>query len=147
MADLIGSGELQLAADNTHDLPKVPTWHRDAMVIHRRRRARAITLVGPGGIDGNGRRRLPRAMPARRDGHRSCVCPVRAHAPRTRRTDRRAGRAQQQPARRRARSAGWSAIACSRWCFRYVVTEKSMAWMFDHHIDWDSRVASNTKVA
>jgi len=22
--------------------------------------------------------------------------------------------------------------------FRYVVTEKSMAWMFEHHVDWPS---------
>ena len=33
MAELIGAGDLQLAGDNTHDLPKVPTWHRNSMVI------------------------------------------------------------------------------------------------------------------
>ena len=25
--------------------------------------------------------------------------------------------------------------------FRYVVTERSTAWMYDHRIDWDARVA------
>jgi 2-polyprenyl-6-methoxyphenol hydroxylase-like FAD-dependent oxidoreductase len=30
---LIESGELELAADNTHDLGHVPTWHRGPMVI------------------------------------------------------------------------------------------------------------------
>ena len=24
--------------------------------------------------------------------------------------------------------------------FRHVVTEKSMAWMYDHHIDWNASV-------
>jgi 2-polyprenyl-6-methoxyphenol hydroxylase-like FAD-dependent oxidoreductase len=31
--DLIGAGELELAADNTHDLAHVPVWHRGSMVI------------------------------------------------------------------------------------------------------------------
>jgi 2-polyprenyl-6-methoxyphenol hydroxylase-like FAD-dependent oxidoreductase len=31
--ELIGAGELELAADNTHDLAHVPVWHRDSMVI------------------------------------------------------------------------------------------------------------------
>jgi 2-polyprenyl-6-methoxyphenol hydroxylase-like FAD-dependent oxidoreductase len=32
-SDLIAAGRLELAADNTHDLPKVPTWHKGPMVI------------------------------------------------------------------------------------------------------------------
>jgi 2-polyprenyl-6-methoxyphenol hydroxylase-like FAD-dependent oxidoreductase len=31
--ELIGAGELELAADNTHDLAHVPVWHRGSMVI------------------------------------------------------------------------------------------------------------------
>src|SRR5215217_497573 len=30
---LIGAGRLELAADNTHDLQQVPTWHRGPMVV------------------------------------------------------------------------------------------------------------------
>jgi 2-polyprenyl-6-methoxyphenol hydroxylase-like FAD-dependent oxidoreductase len=32
-AELIAAGRLELAGDNTHDLPRVPFWHRGAMVI------------------------------------------------------------------------------------------------------------------
>ena len=68
MAELIANGDLQLAADNTHDLPTVPTWHRDSMVIigdaaHpvMRRHVRAVSCVG-GAICGAAlpvRRRCP----------------------------------------------------------------------------------------
>src|SRR5262249_60440781 len=30
---LIDAGTLQLAGDNTHDLPSVPTWHKGPMII------------------------------------------------------------------------------------------------------------------
>lgn len=30
---LIESGSLELAADNTHDLPFVPTWHRGPLIV------------------------------------------------------------------------------------------------------------------
>lgn len=26
------------------------------------------------------------------------------------------------------------------YVFRYAVTEKSLAWMYEHHVDWESRV-------
>jgi len=32
-AKVIAAGELHLAADNTHDLPSVPTWHREPIII------------------------------------------------------------------------------------------------------------------
>jgi 2-polyprenyl-6-methoxyphenol hydroxylase-like FAD-dependent oxidoreductase len=32
-AELIGAGSLQLAADNTHDLPSVPVWHKAPLII------------------------------------------------------------------------------------------------------------------
>jgi hypothetical protein len=32
-ADLIAGGCLQLAADNTHDLPSVPVWHKAPLII------------------------------------------------------------------------------------------------------------------
>src|SRR5262249_60560417 len=31
--DLIAAGRLELAGDNTYDLPRVPAWHNDRMVI------------------------------------------------------------------------------------------------------------------
>ena len=32
-AELITAGELQLVADNMHDMPSVPSWHNDRMII------------------------------------------------------------------------------------------------------------------
>jgi len=32
-AQVIAAGELELAADNTHDLPSVPTWHEESIII------------------------------------------------------------------------------------------------------------------
>jgi hypothetical protein len=31
--------------------------------------------------------------------------------------------------------------------FRYVVTERSMAWMHEHHIDWNSQVVAAARAA
>ena len=31
--ELIGAGSLQLAADNTHDLPSVPAWHKVPLIV------------------------------------------------------------------------------------------------------------------
>jgi len=32
-AKVIAAGELHLAADNTHDLLSVPTWHKEPIII------------------------------------------------------------------------------------------------------------------
>jgi 2-polyprenyl-6-methoxyphenol hydroxylase-like FAD-dependent oxidoreductase len=31
--------------------------------------------------------------------------------------------------------------------FRYLVTEKSLTWMYEHHIDWESRIMPGSRVA
>ena len=31
--------------------------------------------------------------------------------------------------------------------FRYLVTEKSLAWIYDHHIEWARRISSETPAA
>jgi 2-polyprenyl-6-methoxyphenol hydroxylase-like FAD-dependent oxidoreductase len=31
--------------------------------------------------------------------------------------------------------------------FRFLVTDKSLAWQYDHHIDWDAPITLNTNAA
>ena len=31
--------------------------------------------------------------------------------------------------------------------FRYLVTQRSMAWLYEHHIEWDERVTAVQRVA
>jgi hypothetical protein len=41
--------------------------------------------------------------------------------------------------RRPAGSADWSATRSSRIAFRYLITERSLAWMYDYRIEWRAR--------
>lgn len=146
MAELIASGELQLAADNTHDLPKVPTWHRDSMVII------GDAAHAPSPSSGQG------ASMAIEDAVflAQCLRDVpgidRAFAQFERMRRTRVERIVAQGARSSATKAAGpiGRIVRDRMLplvFRYVVTEKSMAWMFEHHLDWNSQIVSNAKVA
>lgn len=133
-AELIASGDLQLAADNTHDLPKVPVWHRDSMIII------GDAAHAPSPSSGQG------ASMAIEDGVvlAQCLRDVPgiersfAHFERLRRA--RVERIVAQGARSSSKAAGpIGRIVRDRMLpllFRYVVTEKSMAWMFEHHVDW-----------
>jgi hypothetical protein len=31
--------------------------------------------------------------------------------------------------------------------FRFLVTERSLAWQYDHHIDWDAPITLTTSAA
>lgn len=146
MAELIASGDLQLAADNAHDLPRVPAWHRDSMIVL------GDAAHAPSPSSGQG------ASIAIEDGVVLAQClrdvpgidRAFAHFERLRRT--RVERIVAQGARSSSSKAAGpiGRIVRDRMLplvFRYVVTEKSMAWMFEHHIDWKGPVASNAKVA
>jgi len=137
MAELIASGDLQLAADNTHDLPKAPVWHRDSMIII------GDAAHAPSPSSGQG------ASMAIEDGVVLAQClrdvpgieRAFAHFERLRRA--RVERIVAQGARSSSSKAAGpiGRIVRDRMLpllFRYVVTEKSMAWMFEHHVDWPS---------
>ena len=51
-AELVAQGRLELAGDNTYDLPHVPAWSRDGHGHRRRRGARSLAQLGPGRVDG-----------------------------------------------------------------------------------------------
>jgi 2-polyprenyl-6-methoxyphenol hydroxylase-like FAD-dependent oxidoreductase len=144
--DLIRAGELELAADNTYDLGHVPTWHRGPIVII------GDAAHAPSPTSGQG------ASMAAEDGV------ILAKALRDLPTVPEALAAYEQERRRRVEkivafgARGSSAKvpgplgrivrdALLRLIFRFVVSERSMAWQFDHRVDWDRRLAAATAAA
>jgi 2-polyprenyl-6-methoxyphenol hydroxylase-like FAD-dependent oxidoreductase len=135
MAELIASGDLQLAADNTHDLPKVHVWHPDSMIVI------GDAAHAPSPSSGQG------ASMANEDGVvlAQCLRDVpgidRAFSNFERLRRARVERIVAQGARSSSKAAGpIGRIIRDRMLpllFRYVVTEKSKAWMFEHHVDWN----------
>lgn len=140
-ADLIRSGRLELAGDSTYDLGHVPVWHRDRMVVI------GDAAHAPAPSSGQG------ASMAMEDGV------VLAQALRDAPSIEAALAAYERARRERvervvaygARSSdsklagGVGRIlrdAFMRLAFRYLVTERSLAWMYGHRIDWEASVAT-----
>jgi 2-polyprenyl-6-methoxyphenol hydroxylase-like FAD-dependent oxidoreductase len=140
-SDLIAAGTLELAGDSTHDLPSVPTWHRGPMVIV------GDAAHAPSPTSGQGASMaaedavvlakclrdlpdIPQALAAYEGLRRSRVERIVAQGART-------GSAKTPgPVGRVLRDLALPLV------FRFLVTERSMAWIYDHHIDWDSPVAA-----
>jgi 2-polyprenyl-6-methoxyphenol hydroxylase-like FAD-dependent oxidoreductase len=135
---LIETGELELAADNTHDLSHVPTWHRGPMVII------GDAAHAPAPTSGQGASMaiedaivlaralrdspsIPAAFAAYERLRRERVERIVAWGAR--------GSSDKIPGRfgRLARDVALGLL------FRYVVTEKSLGWMYDYRVDWDER--------
>jgi 2-polyprenyl-6-methoxyphenol hydroxylase-like FAD-dependent oxidoreductase len=134
-SSLIADGTLELAADNTHDLPTVPTWHKGPMVII------GDAAHAPTPSSGQG------ASMAMEDAVTLAKC-VRDQADipqalgvyeRLRR-----GRVEsivKQGARTSSTKTPGPIGRITRdlllpLVFRFFVTDKSQAWIHDHHIDW-----------
>lgn len=141
-ADLIANGTLQLAADNTHDLPSVPTWHKAPLVII------GDAAHAPSPSSGQG------ASMALEDGVVLAQClrdapdVRRAFALFERLRRRRVERIVAQGARSSSAKAAGPVGRILRdlmlpWVFRHVVTERSQAWICEHHIDWNRCVAAS----
>jgi FAD-dependent urate hydroxylase len=138
---LIAAGALELAGDSTHDLPSVPTWHRGPMVIV------GDAAHAPSPTSGQGasmaaedavvlaqclrdRPDVPAALAAYERLRRRRVERIVAQGART-------GSAKTPgPVGRVLRDLALPLV------FRLLVTERSMAWIYDHHIDWDASVGS-----
>jgi 2-polyprenyl-6-methoxyphenol hydroxylase-like FAD-dependent oxidoreductase len=145
-AELIAAGRLELAADNTHDLPQVPTWHRGPMIVV------GDAAHAPSPTSGQG------ASMAAEDGVVLAKClrdlpdipqALAAYERlRRRRVERivaqgaRSGSAKTQgPVGRAVRDLMLPPV------FRFLVTDKSQAWIYDHHIDWDAPVTRQLEAA
>jgi FAD-dependent urate hydroxylase len=138
--ELIDAGSLQLAADNTHDLPSVPVWHKAPIIIL------GDAAHAPSPSSGQG------ASVALEDGVVLAKC-LRdlpgiesAFTAFERIRRRRVERIVAQGARSSSSKAAGPVGRVLRdlllpFVFRHVVTAKSVAWMYDYHIDWNSRVA------
>jgi FAD-dependent urate hydroxylase len=146
-SDLIAAGSLELAGDSTHDLPSVPTWHRGPMVIV------GDAAHAPSPSSGQGASmaaedavvlaqclrdlpEVPQALAAYERLRRSRVERIVAQGART-------GSAKTPgPVGRVLRDLALPLV------FKFLVTERSTAWMYDHHIEWaapvDYRVATNS---
>ena len=135
-AELIGSGELELAADNTHDLAHVPSWHRDRMIVL------GDAAHAPAPSSGQGasmsledavvlarslrdESTIERAFTAFESQRRARVERIVAMGARSSsaKTPGRAGRL--------LRDAGM------RVAFGAFVTERSMAWVNGYRVDWE----------
>jgi 2-polyprenyl-6-methoxyphenol hydroxylase-like FAD-dependent oxidoreductase len=138
-ASLIRAGRLELAADNTYDLGHVPTWHRGGMIVI------GDAAHAPAPSSGQG------ASMAMEDGV------TLARALRDRPTVTAAFEAFEAARRERvekivaygARSSSTKTPgrfgslfrdAFMRVAFRYLITERALAWMYDHRIAWSSHV-------
>jgi 2-polyprenyl-6-methoxyphenol hydroxylase-like FAD-dependent oxidoreductase len=138
---LIEAGELELAADNTHDLQTVPTWHRGPMVIVGDAAHAPSPTSGQGASmaaeDGvvlaqclRDLPSVPEALAAYEHRRRARVERIVAQGARTSsaKTPGRIGRV--------VRDLALPLV------FKLLVTDRSMAWIYGHHIDWDARVTA-----
>jgi FAD-dependent urate hydroxylase len=136
---LIAAGRLELAADSTHDLPSVPTWSKGPMVII------GDAAHAPSPTSGQGASMaaedavvlakclrdlpdIPRALAAYEQLRRARVERIVAQGART-------GRSKTPgPVGRMLQGLLLPLV------FRFMVTERSQAWIYRHHIDWDEPV-------
>ena len=138
--ELIRAGSLQLAADNTHDLPSVPAWHKVPLIVI------GDAAHAPSPSSGQG------ASMALEDGVVLAKCLrdlpsiPKAFAAFERIRRNRVERIVAQGARSSSSKAAGPVGRVLRdlllpLVFRHLVTEKSMAWMYDYGVDWDRSVA------
>ncbi|WP_256796363.1 NAD(P)/FAD-dependent oxidoreductase [Terrabacter sp. Ter38] len=135
-ADLVRSGRLELWADNTHDLPRVARWHRDRMVVI------GDAAHAPSPSSGQGAAlaledavvlatcvrdagTVEEALTAYDTARRARVERIVAAGARSSssKIPGRAGRAVRD--------------AMMRLVFRFVVTERSSAWITGHRVRWE----------
>ncbi|MEO7234372.1 MAG: NAD(P)/FAD-dependent oxidoreductase [Lapillicoccus sp.] len=134
-ARLIREGELELAGDNTYDLGHVPQWRRDRMLVIGDAAHAPAPSSGQGasmamedGVvlaqclrDGAG---VPSALAAYEAARRTRVERIVAAGARS--SSAKTPNAVMRPLR----------DAALRMVFRFAVTDRSTAWMYDHRIDW-----------
>jgi 2-polyprenyl-6-methoxyphenol hydroxylase-like FAD-dependent oxidoreductase len=141
---LIADGSLELAGDSTHDLPSVPTWHRGPMVIV------GDAAHAPSPTSGQGasmaaedavvlakclrdRPDIPGALATYEGLRRRRVERIVAQGART------SSAKTPGPVGRALRDLALPLV------FRFLVTDRSMAWIYNHHLDWDAPlVATNS---
>jgi 2-polyprenyl-6-methoxyphenol hydroxylase-like FAD-dependent oxidoreductase len=138
-SNLIAGGALELMADNTHDLPSVPTWYKGPMIILGDAAHAPSPTSGQGASiaieDAVALAKCLRDVPDTSSAFAAFEA-MRRH---------RVERVVAQGARGSSNKAVGPVGRVVRdlllpLLFRYLVTEKSLAWIYDYHIDWNSPV-------
>jgi 2-polyprenyl-6-methoxyphenol hydroxylase-like FAD-dependent oxidoreductase len=138
-AELIASGELDLAGDSTFDLPRVGTWSRGRVGII------GDALHAPSPSSGQGASMALEDAVVLAACLRDAVDPERAFAAFERRRRARVERIVAQGARSSSsKTAGPIARvvqdAVLRFVFRRVVTDRSQSWVYDERVSLDQLV-------
>jgi 2-polyprenyl-6-methoxyphenol hydroxylase-like FAD-dependent oxidoreductase len=145
-SDLIAAGTLEFAGDNTHDLPKVPTWHRGPMVvIGDAAHAPAPTSGQGASLAAEDAVVLAKCLRDQPDIGQALAAYQQLRRPRVERIVAQAARTSSTktpgPVGRRLRDLTLPVV------FGLLVTDRSLAWRYDHHIDWDTPITPTTKPA
>lgn len=134
---LIEAGTLELAGDNTHDLGHVPTWHRDRMIVI----GDAAHAPAPSSGQGASMAAEDAVVLAQclRDTPDIDAAFAAYESLRRKRVEKivRAGARSSS-----TKSPGALQQVMLRAIFRYAVTPKSTAWMYDHRLRWDETVTT-----
>lgn len=142
--DLMRAGELELAGDNTYDLGHVPAWHRGHMVVIGDAAHAPTPTSGQGASmaaeDGvilakalRDLPSIPEALAAYEGARRARVEKIVAYGART------------SNAKMPGRFGRVVRDAALRLVFRFFVTDRSMAWLYDHRVEWQQRLPSGTE--
>jgi FAD-dependent urate hydroxylase len=138
-SDLIAAGTLELAADSTHDLPSVPTWHKGPMVIV------GDAAHAPSPTSGQGASMAAEDAVVLAQCLRDLPDVPKALAAYERKRRRRVERIVAQGARTGSAKTPGPAGRVLRdlalpLVFRFLATDRWTAWIYDHHIDWAAPV-------
>ena len=140
--ELIRAGELELAGDNTYDLGHVPVWHRGPMVIIGDAAHAPSPTSGQGASmaaeDGvmlakalRDLPSIPEALDAYERVRRGRVERIVAFGAR--------GSSAKVP----GPVGRFMRDVLLRLVFRFLVTERSMAWLYDHRVQWDRELPTD----
>jgi 2-polyprenyl-6-methoxyphenol hydroxylase-like FAD-dependent oxidoreductase len=141
--DLIERGKLELAGDNTYDLPHVPVWHRGRMIVI------GDAAHAPSPSSGQGASMaiedgvvLAKAVRDAASIEAAFASYERARRERVERIVAQGARSSSSKTPGRAGRAVRDAMMPI--LFRYVITERSLRWMYDYRIDWTVRLDGAT---
>lgn len=132
---LIEAGTLELAADNTHDLGHVPTWHRDRMIVI----GDAAHAPAPSSAQGASMAAEDAVVLAQclRDAPGVAAAFAAYESLRRKRVEKIVATGARNSS---TKSPGAFQQVLLRAIFTYAVTPRSTAWMYDHRLRWDETV-------
>jgi 2-polyprenyl-6-methoxyphenol hydroxylase-like FAD-dependent oxidoreductase len=132
-AAIIRAGRLELAADNTYDLGHIPVWHRDLMIVI----GDAAHAPAPSSGQGASMALEDAVLLARFLGEAESINAgfVGFEASRRDRVERIVAQgARSSSSKTPGRVGGAVRDAILRLVFRYAITDRSLAWMYDYRV-------------